>query len=58
MKICIGSSGMKLTIGKELYQAFSPVTIFTPTDIISLQSSDNYILTDLNGVYLLPKESD
>lgn len=58
MRLYLGRDKVKIVVGGNVYKMLSPFTIPTPINDIFLKSVDNYILTDLNGVYLIPKESD
>ena len=58
MRLYLGKDKVKVVLDGNLYQMISPFIISTPINNVSLQSVDNYILTDINGVYLIPKESD
>ena len=50
-----GGEKLKLNIGNTICNLIIPTTITTLNDIMLL-SSNNYILKDSNGVYLIAKE--
>ena len=58
MRLYLGKDKVKVVLDGNLYKIFLSSVSPTPMESIYLQSVDNYILTDINGVYLLPKESD
>ena len=52
MAIYLGSQQVALNMGGVVYRLILGI------ELIRLLSSDGYILTDSNGVYLLPKEDN
>ena len=57
MALYFGSKKQKIIIDGD----YCCLELFSTTDVINivrLLSSDGYILKDVNGVYLIPKESE
>lgn len=57
MALYLGSDKVKIYLDDVLYR----LNLYSTTpivDVIRLLSSDNYILRDKNGLYLIPKESE
>ena len=57
MAVYLGSNKVKIILNKDACRLNVPVTP-SNTDSIKLLSADNYILTDFNGLYLIPKEGE
>lgn len=57
MAIYLGETKYKLIVGGDIcdMQIYSPIPI---TNGIRLLSSDDYILKDINGLYLTTKKED
>lgn len=55
MALYLGGSKVKINLGGIVYR----LNLFSATPIVNngwLLSSDGYILTDSNGIYLIPKD--
>lgn len=57
MALYLGSSAELRICSNNLVYALRIPTVPSVTECVSLLSFDNYILADLNGVYLLPKDA-
>ena len=57
MGLHLGSSAELRIYSNNLVYALCIPTIPSATKRVGLLSFDNYMLADLNGVYLLPKDS-
>ena len=53
---CVGSKKYKINLDGKKYRLASVSQQKPIESVIRLLSSDNYILKDFNGVYLVPKE--
>ena len=58
MQLYLGNSKVKLNINNKTYFASIYSNTFTPTAGVRLLSSDEFYLTDSNGVQLLAKEDN
>lgn len=58
MQLHLGKEKVRLILDGNFFKVCLPFVISTPTNNNYLKSVDNYILTDLNGVYLIPKEGE
>jgi hypothetical protein len=56
MSVYLGTNKVKVILNGVLYNIISPFSSSNTIDGNYLKSSDNYILTDSNGVYLVPKQ--
>ena len=57
MALYLGSENVQINLGGKMYY----LNLFTAEPVLSairLLSSDSYILTDSNGVYLMIKEDE
>lgn len=58
MALYLGNQEVNLHL-KDLLVCLNIISPTTPiTDVIRLLSSDNYVLKDLNDIYLIPKEGE
>lgn len=60
MSLFIGSQQVLIRLGGKLYELDigTPLKAVEETNQIRLLSSDNYVLKDKNGVYLIPLPED
>lgn len=60
MSLYIGSQQVLVRLGGKLYELNigTPLKAVEETNQIRLLSSDNYVLKDKNGVYLIPLPED
>lgn len=58
MALYLGSSEkLKIALSGTTFRFHLPIEILI-TEAIKLMSFDNYILKDVNGLYLIPKEDE
>ena len=60
MDIYVGKTKCKLVINGAPYQLMvgAPTNTVIPQTSVRLKSSDAYVLTDKDGIYLVPKEEE
>ena len=58
MAVYLGSNKSKIILNNTTYLIQSLITQIPPTTTGQLLSSDNFILTDLNGNILIAKEAE